>query len=85
MDRKDNPGRLQRRAANMRGVGFYTVIPTMMVAGPVFGYLGGAWLEGRVGYAPWVSFAGVVLGAAASVRQIIVILRRANEREQKTR
>ena len=75
-----NPGRLQKRAATMRGVGFYTVIPTMMVAGPVLGYLMGAWLERRVGYAPWVSFAGVVLGAAASVRQIIVIMRRAKER-----
>ncbi len=82
MNGKKGPGRLQKRAATMRGVGFYTVIPTMMVVGPVFGYLVGAWLERRVGYAPWVSFAGVVLGAIASVRQIVLIMKRASERER---
>lgn len=57
-----------------RGVGAYLMIPTMMGVGPVLGYLLGSWLERRYGYAPWLSFAGVVLGAVASVRQIIRIL-----------
>lgn len=63
-----------RRAELARGVGAYLMIPMMMGVGPVMGYLLGAWLERRYGHAPWLSFAGVVLGAVASVRQIIRIL-----------
>lgn len=69
---------LQRRARSIKSVGYYTAIPTMMVAGPVLGYVFGSWLERRIGYAPWVTFAGVVLGGVASIRQVVLLLRRGN-------
>jgi hypothetical protein len=68
-----------------RGIGAFTVIPMMMAVGPVLGYFLGAWLESKFGHAPWLSFGCVILGAAASVRQIILILRRARPRESKDR
>ncbi|MBM4291810.1 MAG: AtpZ/AtpI family protein [Deltaproteobacteria bacterium] len=37
----------------------------------VIGYLAGAWLEGRYGFAPWGSLGGVVLGFAAAVRSLL--------------
>lgn len=75
------PDRAQRAAELARGIGAYTVIPVMMAVGPVLGYLLGSWLESKFGHAPWLSFGCVILGAAASVRQIILILRRAQPRE----
>ncbi len=35
------------------------------------GYLGGAWLEGRFGGAPWGSTLGVILGFVAGLRSLI--------------
>jgi F0F1-type ATP synthase assembly protein I len=51
----------------------------MMVVGPVMGYLGGSWLETKIGGEPWLSFAGMVLGFVASIRQVIIILKRGEE------
>lgn len=67
---------LARRARAARSIGFGTMIPTMLGVGPVLGYLLGILLERRLGGAPWVSFGGVVLGGVASVRQVILLLRR---------
>ncbi|MBU0554122.1 AtpZ/AtpI family protein [Myxococcota bacterium] len=35
------------------------------------GYLGGAWIEGRWGGAPWGSTIGVILGFIAGLRALI--------------
>ena len=37
----------------------------------VIGFLGGRWLERRIGGAPWVSLAGVLLGVATGFRELI--------------
>jgi hypothetical protein len=60
----------------LRKVGLYTAIPTIMVVGPVLGYLGGSWLEGKWGGAPWPSTGGAILGMIASFRQIYLVLKR---------
>ena len=73
--RRGSPDRAQRTAEMARGIGAYTVM----------GYFLGAWLESKFGHAPWLSFGCVILGAAASVRQIILILRRAQPRESNDR
>jgi ATP synthase protein I len=36
----------------------------------VIGWLGGRWLEKKVGGAPWVSLAGVLFGVAAGFREL---------------
>ena len=67
---------LARRARAARSLGYATMIPTMLGVGPVLGYLLGSLVERRFGGAPWFSFGGVVLGGIASVRQVILLLRR---------
>jgi len=69
-------------ADSMRKLGLYTTIPTMMVVGPVLGWLLGSWLEGKWGHAPWVSTGGVILGTAAAFRQVILVLKRAEEKPE---
>ena len=61
----------------LRKVGMYTAIPAMMLVGPVLGWLGGSWLEGRWGHEPWPSVAGAVLGMVAAFRQVYLVFKRA--------
>jgi len=79
--RRRPSGRAPSRSDTARSVGYYTLIPTMLGVGPLLGYFLGAFLERRFGYAPWLSFGCVVLGGVASVRQIILLLRRAKASE----
>jgi F0F1-type ATP synthase assembly protein I len=71
--------RLQKKARAARSIGFYTLIPTMMGVGPLLGFFVGSQLERRFGHAPWLSFGCVILGAMASVRQIVLLLRRGEQ------
>jgi len=70
---------LERRARQTRSIGYATMIPTMLGVGPLLGYGVGALLERRFGHAPWLSVGCMVLGGIASVRQMILLLRRAKE------
>ncbi len=79
MNGKLDPERLRKTADAARKIGFYTMIPTVLLVGPVLGYLLGSWLERRFDHAPWPSFGGIVLGLVASARQVIQILRRAQQ------
>jgi F0F1-type ATP synthase assembly protein I len=72
-----DPNRRRQSAESARKIGFYTTIPATLLAGPVLGYLLGAWLERRYDHAPWFVLGGVALGFAASIRQVIRILRQA--------
>ncbi len=61
-----------------RDIGSYTMIPMMMLVGPVIGFLMGHYVEGRFGGEPWVGVGGLVFGLAAAVRQIVLMLQRKN-------
>ena len=77
--------RLEKRADLARSVGGYGAIPIMMVVGPIGGWLGGSWLEGRFGFEPWLGVGGLILGCAASVRQVALIMSRAAQSEKARR
>lgn len=70
----DRLGRDAGKAA--RDIGNYTLIPTMMVVGPVMGYLVGHWAERRFGGEPWLGVGGVLFGLVAAFRQIVLMLGR---------
>jgi F0F1-type ATP synthase assembly protein I len=57
-------------------LGTYTLIPTMMLAGPAVGYGLGWLLEKQFGGAPWVSVGGILFGLAAAFHQIVLILKK---------
>jgi len=82
---RDPQDRLAQRVQQARSVGYYTMIPTVMVVGPVLGFLLGNWLEGRFGHAPWFTLGFVILGGVASVRQLVLILDRANAASSRDR
>jgi ATP synthase protein I len=71
------------RGRSARDIGTYTLIPMMMLVGPVIGFLAGHWVEGRFGGAPWPGVVGVFVGLAAAVRQIILMLQRRQEQDRK--
>jgi F0F1-type ATP synthase assembly protein I len=52
------------------------LIPMLMLAGPVVGFLTGRYLDGRLGWAPWGQIAGLALGLGAGFRESYLIVRR---------
>lgn len=42
-----------------------------------FGYLGGQWLDGKLGTEPWLKWIGLGLGLAAGARSLYRVVRRA--------
>ena len=56
-------------------MGPYAMLPTMIVTGLVGGYFLGYWLERSLGYEPWISFCGLILGGVASVRKVVQLVR----------
>ncbi len=57
-----------------RDIGTYTIIPMMMLAGPLVGYLLGKGLENLFGGEPWPGVAGMLFGLVAAFRQIFLLL-----------
>ena len=72
-------GRRSSRFSNNAGeqardIGIYTIIPMMMIAGPLVGYLLGKGLENMFGGEPWPGVAGMLFGLVAAFRQIFLLL-----------
>lgn len=65
-----------KRGNQIRDIGTYTVIPTMLVVGPALGYFLGSLIEKRWGHAPWPSSLGGVFGLVAAGRQIWLLVTR---------
>lgn len=85
-DRADRRG--SRRGRNTptgkqgRDIGTYTIIPMMMLAGPLVGYLLGKGLENIFGGEPWPGVAGMLFGMVAAFRQIFLLLADRAKRDQ---
>ncbi len=75
---KDRAGRRRDRGIPTgkqgRDIGTYTIIPMMMLAGPLVGYLLGKGLENIFGGEPWPGVAGMLFGLVAAFRQIFLLL-----------
>jgi len=54
----------------------YTLIPSLMIAGPVVGYLLGRAVEKYIGGAPWGTVTGMLVGVVAAFRQVFLLLNR---------
>jgi len=72
--------RLNRRAGKTaKDIGTYTLIPSLMVAGPVVGYFVGRGVEKYLGGEPWGAVIGMLLGVVASFREVFLLLKRKSE------
>ena len=78
--KSDRSGRRRSRGFNKntgqqaRDIGTYTIIPMMMVAGPLVGYLLGKGIEKIFGGEPWPGVVGLLVGLVAAFRQIFLML-----------
>jgi hypothetical protein len=68
--------RLGEKFRQFRTVSLAAVLPLVMVVGPVLGYFLGDWIGGQMGWGVWTNYVGLAFGAAASLQQTILIIRR---------
>ena len=66
-----------------RDIGTYTIIPMMMVAGPLVGYLLGKGFESMFGGEPWPGVVGLLVGTVAAFRQVFLLLAERARRDRK--
>lgn len=62
------------RGKQARDIGTYTIIPMMMIAGPLVGYLMGKGVENIFGGEPWPGVVGMLFGMVAAFRQVFLLL-----------
>ena len=87
-DRADRSGRPRIDPDNETGkqardIGTYTIIPMMMVAGPLVGYLLGKGWENFFGGEPWPAVVGMLVGTVAAFRQVFLMLARKDRQRRK--
>ncbi len=74
--------RLNRKVGKTaKDIGTYTLIPSLMVAGPVVGYFLGRLVEKFASIEPWGAVGGMLLGVVAGFREVILLLKRKSENE----
>ena len=66
-----------------RDIGTFTIIPMMMVAGPLVGYLLGKGFASMFGGEPWPEVVGLLVGLVAAFRQIFLLLAERARRERR--
>ena len=67
-------GRKYGKAA--KDLGAYTLIPSLMIAGPIVGYLLGRSVEKWLGGEPWGAVIGMLVGVAAAFREVFRLIQR---------
>lgn len=68
----------QNRTGGYGGLQIALSFAFTLAAALGLGYLGGAWLDRRLGAFPWLSTAGVVLGLVGAFRMLLRDLRRSS-------
>lgn len=63
--------------------GLLSFLPFVLVAGPLAGFYLGSFLEKKIGLAPYISIAFIIIGFAASLRETIRIIKIALQAQDK--
>lgn len=63
----------------IKQIGLLTVIPVLMVVGPLAGFFIGRWLDGWLKSEPWLTVLFIVFGFVAAGKEIYNILRKLNK------
>ena len=64
-------GKSLKELASLASVGIELAVATTL------GFLGGRWLDGKLGTEPWLALVGLLLGVVAGFRNLIVTARKA--------
>lgn len=92
-DASEKPGaEQQRRSHSPRGkysaeelgkraksIGMLGIIPIILAAGPIIGILIGKYLDDKFDTSPWLSIVFVIFGFVAATKQIIILLKSADD------
>ena len=71
----------KEQARLARQIGLLTAIPFILLAGPVFGYLVGSWLDRKLGTEPILLIVLLLVGLAASGRETYELIQRASRED----
>jgi F0F1-type ATP synthase assembly protein I len=66
-----------KKYENLRTVGMYAMIPTILLTAPLVGYFLGVLLQRWLHVGDWLRAVFAVLGVAAGIREVVKILRAA--------
>lgn len=67
----------ENKLKKLREIGQFTSIPIILLVGPALGFFIGNYLDNKLNTSPWLMIFFMVIGAAASVKEIInIILKR---------
>ena len=78
----DRGSEKRNKARLARQIGIYTTLPFLMAACPLVGGYLGHLADGRFGSAPWLTLVGAFLGLGAGLRQTILLIREADDKEK---
>ncbi len=67
------------KRANLRQVGMYSLIPTVLLVTPTVAYFLGVLLARWLGAGDWLKVVMALLGFAAGIRETVRIVKRASE------
>ena len=74
-------GRMNRSVGKRaKDLGAYTLIPSLMMAGPFVGYAMGRFAERYIEIEPWGAVVGMLVGMAAAFREVFLLLKRKQEK-----
>lgn len=79
---RSRPSRVTHKVGkSARDLGTYTLIPSLMIAGPIVGFLLGRGVEKLWGGEPWGGVIGLLVGVVAAFREVILLLKRKQDKE----
>ena len=69
---------------DIRQIGLLAAVPSLLLVAPLIGYLGGWWLDGKLGTEPYLSVIGIFMGIAAAGLEIYQLVKKASSKENKS-
>jgi len=73
-----------RLGKQVRSVGTLGMIPILLGVGPIIGLFIGRWLDKQFGSSPWLTALFVIMGFVAAVREMLQLLRRYSDEDNKS-
>ena len=71
--------------SQVKQLGLVTTIPIILVVGPIVGFLFGGWIDRKANCYPWVTIVFVLLGFAASGKEVVRLLKIVSKTQNETK
>lgn len=71
--------------SQVKQLGLLTTIPIILLVGPIVGFAIGAWIDRKANCYPWVTIVFVLLGFAASGKEVVRLLKIVSKTQNETK